>query len=152
MEAEVDQNAIDQKYGEIERKNLLITNENLIANCIAQDVFYTVTDSALTASHFHDLSNAYDVAMNRVVELESENSRLLEKIKHDDHDTMIKDFSKLEGSHFNLQLKHQHLKENIENLKSKPSKDVPEFDAFFELGMQDDKIQSHKNTIRKLKA
>ncbi|GKF12589.1 hypothetical protein Tco_0050515, partial [Tanacetum coccineum] len=50
MEAEVDQNAIDQNYGEIERKNLLITNENLIANCIAQDVFYTVTDSALSAS------------------------------------------------------------------------------------------------------
>ncbi|GKB37880.1 hypothetical protein Tco_0882822 [Tanacetum coccineum] len=44
MEAEVDQNAIEQKYREIECKNLLITNENLIDNCIAQDVFYTVTD------------------------------------------------------------------------------------------------------------
>ncbi|GJR79760.1 retrovirus-related pol polyprotein from transposon TNT 1-94 [Tanacetum coccineum] len=50
MEAKVDQNAIDKKCREIERKNLLITNENFIANCIAQDVFYTVTDSALTAS------------------------------------------------------------------------------------------------------
>ncbi|GJZ20212.1 integrase, catalytic region, zinc finger, CCHC-type containing protein [Tanacetum coccineum] len=109
MEAEVDQNAIDKKYGEIERKNLLITNENLIANCIAQDVFYTVTDSTLSASRFNDLSTAYNAAMNRVVDLESENSRLLGKIEHDDHDTMIKAFSKLE-------------------------------------------IQSHKNTIRKLKA
>ncbi|GJU89312.1 reverse transcriptase domain-containing protein [Tanacetum coccineum] len=50
MEAEVDQNAIDKKCREIEHKNILITNENLIANCIAQDVFYTVTDSALSAS------------------------------------------------------------------------------------------------------
>ncbi|GJY99637.1 hypothetical protein Tco_0517067 [Tanacetum coccineum] len=50
MEAEVDQNAIDLRSGEIERKNLLITNENLIANCIAQDVFYTVTDSAINES------------------------------------------------------------------------------------------------------
>ncbi|GJX53139.1 hypothetical protein Tco_0281508 [Tanacetum coccineum] len=50
LEAEVDQNEIDLKSSEIERKNLLIANENLIANCIAQDVFYTVTDSALTAS------------------------------------------------------------------------------------------------------
>ncbi|GKG26579.1 hypothetical protein Tco_0402282, partial [Tanacetum coccineum] len=74
MEAEVDQNAIDKKCRKIERKNLLITNENLIANCIAQDVFYTVTNSALTASRFHDLSTAYNVAMTRVVELESENS------------------------------------------------------------------------------
>ncbi|GJW19834.1 retrovirus-related pol polyprotein from transposon TNT 1-94 [Tanacetum coccineum] len=109
MEAEVDQNVIDKKCGEIERKNLLITNENLIAN--------------------------------------SENSKLLEKIQNDDHDTMIKDFSKLEIAHLNLQLKHQHLKENIENFKSKSSKDVPEFDAFFELGKRDDQIQGHKNTI-----
>ncbi|GKF20259.1 hypothetical protein Tco_0068897, partial [Tanacetum coccineum] len=28
------------------------------------DVFYTVTDSALTASRFHDLFTAYNVAMN----------------------------------------------------------------------------------------
>ncbi|GJX08763.1 retrovirus-related pol polyprotein from transposon TNT 1-94 [Tanacetum coccineum] len=119
MEAEVDQNAIDKKYGEIERKNLLITNENLIANCIAQDVFYTITDSTLSASRFNDLSTAYNAAMNRVVELESENSRLLRKIKHDDHDTMIKTFSKLEVAHINLQLKQQHLKENANNLKSK---------------------------------
>ncbi|GJT75102.1 retrovirus-related pol polyprotein from transposon TNT 1-94 [Tanacetum coccineum] len=148
IKVEVDQNVIDKKCGEIERKNLLITNENLIANCIAQDVFYTVTDSALTASRFHDLSNAYNVAMTRVVELEAENSKLLKKIQNDDHDTMIKDFSKLEIVHLNLQLKHQHLKENIENFKSKSSKDVPEFDAFFELGKRDDQIQGHKNTIR----
>ncbi|GKD98902.1 hypothetical protein Tco_1382799 [Tanacetum coccineum] len=142
MEAEVDQNAIDKKSREIERKNLLITNENLIANSIAQDVFYTVTDSALTASRFHALSTAYNVAMNRAVELEAENSRLLAKIKHDDHDTMIKDFSKLEVAHFNLQFKHQHLKENIKNLKSKSSKDVPEFDAFFELANKSDELST----------
>ncbi|GJS27416.1 hypothetical protein Tco_0488036 [Tanacetum coccineum] len=152
MEAEVDQNAIDKKYGEIERKNILITNENLNANCIAQDVFYIVTNSALSASRFHDLSTAYNVAMTRVVELESENSKLLDKIQHDSHDTMVKDFSKLEVAHLNLQLKYQHLKENIENFKSKSSKDVPEFDTFFELGIRDDQIQGHRNTIRKLKA
>ncbi|GKA68038.1 integrase, catalytic region, zinc finger, CCHC-type containing protein [Tanacetum coccineum] len=117
MEAEVDQNVFDKKCGEIERKNLLIINENLIAKCIPEDVFYTVSDSALTASRFHDLSNAYN------------------------------DFSKLEIDHLNLQLKHQHLKENIENFKYKSSKDVPEFDAFFELGKRDDQIQGHKNTI-----
>ncbi|GJV79950.1 hypothetical protein Tco_1515820 [Tanacetum coccineum] len=149
MEAEVDQNAIDQKYGEIERKNLLITNENLIANCIAQDVFYTVTDSALSASRFHDLSTAYNVAMNRVVELESENSRLLRKIKHDDHDTMIKAFSKLEVAHVNLQLKQQHLKENVNNLKSKSPRDVPEFDVFLNLVriMQESQENGQNRTV-----
>nr|GEW22714.1 putative reverse transcriptase domain-containing protein [Tanacetum cinerariifolium] len=151
LEAEVDQNAIDLKSGEIERKKLLITNENLIADCIAQDVFFIVTNSAMTASRFHELSTAYTVTMNRAVELEAENSKLLEKTKNDDHDSMVKDFSKLEVAHLNLQLKHQHLKENIENFKSKSSMDVPEFDAFFELNKRDDQIQVHKNTIRKLK-
>nr|GEY98382.1 putative reverse transcriptase domain-containing protein [Tanacetum cinerariifolium] len=37
LEAEVDQNTIELKSGEIERENLLVTNENLIANCIAHD-------------------------------------------------------------------------------------------------------------------
>ncbi|GJX81560.1 retrovirus-related pol polyprotein from transposon TNT 1-94 [Tanacetum coccineum] len=152
LEAEVDQNAIALKSGEIERKNLLITNETLIANCIAQDVFYTATDSVMNASRFHELSTAYNVAMNRVVDLEAENSKLLEKIQNDDHNTMVKDFSKLEIVHLNLQLKYQHLKENLENFKSKSSKDVPEFDAFFELGKRDDQIQGHKNTIQTVTA
>nr|GEW98329.1 hypothetical protein [Tanacetum cinerariifolium] len=68
LKAEVDQNAIDLKSGEIEQKNLLIANENLIANYIAHDVFFTVTDSAMTASRFHELSAAY--------------------YYYDDHDTM----------------------------------------------------------------
>ncbi|GKF10093.1 hypothetical protein Tco_0048019, partial [Tanacetum coccineum] len=59
---------------------------------------------------------------------------------------------KLEVAHLNLQLKYQHLKENIENFKSKSYKDVPEFDTFFELGIRDDQIQGHKNTIHTLKA
>ncbi|GJT35882.1 hypothetical protein Tco_0926301 [Tanacetum coccineum] len=47
MEAEVDQNAVDKKCGEIKRRNLLIMNENLIVECLSKDVFYTATDSVL---------------------------------------------------------------------------------------------------------
>ncbi|GKA31941.1 retrovirus-related pol polyprotein from transposon TNT 1-94 [Tanacetum coccineum] len=66
LEAEVDQNVIALKSGKIEWKNLLITNETSIANCIAHDVFYTATDSVMSASRFHELSIAYNVAMNCV--------------------------------------------------------------------------------------
>nr|GEW67751.1 hypothetical protein [Tanacetum cinerariifolium] len=114
------------------------------------DVFFTVIDSAMNASRFHELSIAYTVAMNRVVKLEAENSKLLEKIKNDDHDTMVNAFSKLEVVHLNLQLKHLHLKENIENFKSKSSKDVPEFDAFFELALQE-RLQNFKAENEKVK-
>ncbi|GJR08678.1 hypothetical protein Tco_0791330 [Tanacetum coccineum] len=87
-----------------------------------------------------------------IVELEAENSKLLEQIQNDDHNTMVKNFSKLEVARLNLQLKYQHLKENIENFKSKPSKDVPEFDAFFEISNWDAQIQDHINIIRVRKA
>nr|GEV34309.1 hypothetical protein [Tanacetum cinerariifolium] len=59
-------------------------------------VFFTVTGFAVTASQFHELSTAYTVAMNRAVKLKAKNSKLLKKIKNDDHDTMVKAFSKLE--------------------------------------------------------
>ncbi|GJR37461.1 NB-ARC domains-containing protein [Tanacetum coccineum] len=47
-----------------------------------------------------------------IVDLESENFNLRNKIQNDDHDSMIKHFSKLEVEHFNLQLKYQNLKEH----------------------------------------
>ncbi|GJW58482.1 retrovirus-related pol polyprotein from transposon TNT 1-94 [Tanacetum coccineum] len=53
--AEVDQNEIDLRSGEIEQKNLLITNENLVAECLFKDVFYTVTDFVLNVSRFSDI-------------------------------------------------------------------------------------------------
>nr|GEU89651.1 integrase, catalytic region, zinc finger, CCHC-type, peptidase aspartic, catalytic [Tanacetum cinerariifolium] len=38
----------DQKYDAIEQKNLLIANDNLIANCLSKEVFYIATNSELT--------------------------------------------------------------------------------------------------------
>ncbi|GJU74091.1 retrovirus-related pol polyprotein from transposon TNT 1-94 [Tanacetum coccineum] len=124
----------------------------LIAKCLSQDVFYTVTDSALTASQFHELSIVYNVAKTRAVELEDENLNLHKKIQNDDHDNMVKHLSRLEVDNLNLQLKYQHLKDRIETSKSRTSKDAPEFDAFFELNEKDAQLQTHRNTIRKLKA
>nr|GEV28528.1 retrovirus-related Pol polyprotein from transposon TNT 1-94 [Tanacetum cinerariifolium] len=151
MEAEVDQNAIHLRSGEIETKNLLITNENLIAKCIAQDVFYNVTNSALTTSQFHELSIAYNVAKTHAVELEAE-ILLHKKIQNDDHNNMVKHLSRLKVDNLNLQLEYQHLKDITKTSKSKTSKDAPEFDAFFELNKKGAQLQTHRNTIPKLKA
>ncbi|GJU28422.1 retrovirus-related pol polyprotein from transposon TNT 1-94 [Tanacetum coccineum] len=131
MEAEVDQHAVDKKCDEIERKNLLIENENLIAECLSKDVFYTATDSVLTVSRFSDMHDAYTVAQKRIAELEAENSNLTQKIQKDDHDEMIKHFSKLEVEHLNLQLKYQHLKERFGNKKVVTSSDAPAFESIF---------------------
>lgn len=152
VENEAKQLAIDLKYSEIDRKNTRIMNENLIANCIAQDVFYTVTDSALSAKQSHEISVTLNVFQNRVIELEGENLRLHTKIQNDDHDNMARNFSKLEVDNLSLQLQYQHLEESIKLSNAKTSSDAPEFETCFELSKKDDVIQAHSNTIRKLKA
>ncbi|GJS40812.1 retrovirus-related pol polyprotein from transposon TNT 1-94 [Tanacetum coccineum] len=151
LEAEVDQNEIDLLSGEIERKNLLITNENLIAECLSKDVFYTATDSVLNVSRFSDMHDAFTIAQKRIADLESENFNLRNKIQNDDHDSMIKHFSKLEVEHFNLQLKYQNLKERFGNKKPVTSSDAPSFDSLFVIGKLNEQIQSRGNTIRELK-
>jgi predicted nuclease with TOPRIM domain len=151
VESEGNQLAIDLKHSEIDRKNILIMNETLIANCIAKDVFYTVTDSALSARQFHEMSVTLNVFQNHVIELEGENYKLTEKIQNDDHDNMVRNFSKLEVDNLNLQLKYQHLEESIKTSNAKISSDAPEFDTCFELAKNDEVIQAHSNTIRKLK-
>ncbi|GJW08595.1 retrovirus-related pol polyprotein from transposon TNT 1-94 [Tanacetum coccineum] len=45
---------------------------------------------------FSDMHDAYTAAQKRIVELEAENSNLKNKIQNNDHDEMIKHFSKLE--------------------------------------------------------
>ena len=128
MEKEVELNAIEIRKRDIDKKNVLILNDNLIANCIAQNVVYTATDSILNASHFLVLSKTLHDAQNRVVELEGEKLKLLNQIQKDDHANLIKHLSKLEVDNLNLQLKYQHLVEKIKTSSSKISSDTPEFD------------------------
>ncbi|GJT89319.1 retrovirus-related pol polyprotein from transposon TNT 1-94 [Tanacetum coccineum] len=139
LEAEVDQNETDLRSGEIEQKNLLITNENLISDvCPKECVFYTATDSVLNVSRFSDMHDAFTSAQKRIADLESENFNLRNKIQNDDHDSMIKHFSKLEVEHFNLQKLNEQiqsrgntireLKEKISCLAKKNSDTDPIFD------------------------
>ncbi|GJW09605.1 retrovirus-related pol polyprotein from transposon TNT 1-94 [Tanacetum coccineum] len=121
MEAEVDQHAIDKKCDEIERKNLLIENENLIDACLSKDVFYTVIDFVLTVSRFSDMQEAYTAAQKRIVELEAKNSNLTQKIQKDDYDEMIKHFSKLEGENEKVK---QHYKELYDSIKLTRAKTI----------------------------
>ncbi|GJX88613.1 putative ribonuclease H-like domain-containing protein [Tanacetum coccineum] len=116
-------------------KNLLITNENLVADCLSKEVFDTATD----------------IAQKCIADLESENFNLRNKIQNDDHDSMIKHFSKLEVEHFNLQLKYQNLKERFGNKNLVTSSDAPSFDLLFVIRKLNEQIQSRGNTIRELK-
>ncbi|GJU92033.1 hypothetical protein Tco_1304456 [Tanacetum coccineum] len=131
MEAEVKQNVVDKQCADIERKNLLIENDNLIANCLSNELLYIVLNGVNIVSRFSEMHDAYTVEQTRCLELEAEIFKLKHKIQKDDHCEMIKRFSNLEIDHLNLQLKYQNLKERFGNNKSQTSQDTPEFDSFF---------------------
>nr|GEU39421.1 hypothetical protein [Tanacetum cinerariifolium] len=59
----------------------------------------------LTVSRFSDMHNAYTVAQKRMAKLEAENSNMTHKIQKDDHDEMIKHFSKLETTALLIEIK-----------------------------------------------
>ncbi|GJX02837.1 hypothetical protein Tco_0188753 [Tanacetum coccineum] len=131
LEAEVDQNGVDRKHDEIERKNLLIANDNIIADCLSKEVFYVTTNSEINVSSFIEMHDAHTSLKARCLELEVELSNLRNKIQKDNHNELVKRFSNLEVNHLNLQLKYQNIKESFGNNISPPARDVPDFDSIF---------------------
>ncbi|GJX92908.1 hypothetical protein Tco_0347494 [Tanacetum coccineum] len=151
LEAEVDQNVVNRKHDEIERKNLLIANDNLIADCLSKEVFYVATNSELNVSRFTEMHDAHTIVEARCLELEAELSNLRDKVQKDDHTELVKCFSNLEVNHLNLQLKYQNLKESFGNKPSPPTRDTPDFDLVFIIGKMKASIQGKDNAIKKLK-
>ncbi|GJX16394.1 retrovirus-related pol polyprotein from transposon TNT 1-94 [Tanacetum coccineum] len=97
LEAEIDQNVVDRKHDEIEQKNLLIANDNLIADCLSKEVFYVATNSELNVSRFTEMHDAHTIVKARCLELEVELSNLRDKIQKDNHNELVKRFSNLEN-------------------------------------------------------
>ncbi|GJY26733.1 hypothetical protein Tco_0401459 [Tanacetum coccineum] len=69
------------KHDEIEQKNLLITNDNLIADCLSKEVFYIATNSELNVSRFTEMHDAYTIVQARCLKLEAELSNLSDKVQ-----------------------------------------------------------------------
>ncbi|GJR92020.1 retrovirus-related pol polyprotein from transposon TNT 1-94 [Tanacetum coccineum] len=96
MNDEVDQNTVDKQCAEIERKNLLIANENLIANCLSNQLMFAVEQS-------------------RCLDLEAEISKLQNENQKDVNDEMIRGFNKLEEApDFNSFFKIKNLEHQIQ--------------------------------------
>nr|GEU41618.1 retrovirus-related Pol polyprotein from transposon TNT 1-94 [Tanacetum cinerariifolium] len=93
LEAEVAQNAVDRKHDEIERKNLLFVNDNLIVECLSKPVFYVATNSELNVFRFAKLHVANTTVEARCLELKGELSNLCDKSHNDNHDELVNCFS-----------------------------------------------------------
>nr|GEX20404.1 hypothetical protein [Tanacetum cinerariifolium] len=146
LEAEVAQYAVDRKHDAIERKNLLIANDNLIAECLSKEVFSVATNSELNVARFTDMTIAHTDVKVRCLELEAKLVKLRNTSHHDNQEDLINHFSKLEVNHLNLQLKYQNLKDSFENNPSTPDKDTPDFDSVFVIGKMQASLQGKDNT------
>nr|GEZ78787.1 hypothetical protein [Tanacetum cinerariifolium]GFA38945.1 hypothetical protein [Tanacetum cinerariifolium] len=126
LEAEVAQYAIDRKHDAIELKNLLIANDNLIAECLSQEVFCVATNSELNATRFTDMHVANTTAETLCLALEAE----------------LANFT------------YQNLKDQIGNSPPTPDKDTPDFDSMFVFGKIDTdralRVQTIESQITKL--
>ncbi|GJX97943.1 retrovirus-related pol polyprotein from transposon TNT 1-94 [Tanacetum coccineum] len=80
-------------------KNLLIANDNLIADCLSEEVFYVATNSELNVYSFAKMHDAHTSLKARCLELEVELSNLRDKIQKDNHTELVKWFSNLEITH-----------------------------------------------------
>ncbi|GJR20499.1 hypothetical protein Tco_0969026 [Tanacetum coccineum] len=81
MEAEVDQIAVDKKCAKIERKNLLTENGNLIADCLSNELLYSVMNVVNTVSRFSKMHDAYTITRANTIEKTSSLLTKNEKLK-----------------------------------------------------------------------
>nr|GEU59438.1 retrovirus-related Pol polyprotein from transposon TNT 1-94 [Tanacetum cinerariifolium] len=151
LEAEVAQYAVDRKHDAIERKKLLITNDNLIAKCLSKEVFYVATNSELDEARFTEMHVANTIVEARCLALKAELANLYDKSNHENQEELINHFSKLEVNHLNLQLKYQNLKDSIGNNPPTLDKDTLDFDSVFVIGKMQASLQGKDNVIRQLK-
>nr|GEY56509.1 integrase, catalytic region, zinc finger, CCHC-type, peptidase aspartic, catalytic [Tanacetum cinerariifolium] len=121
LEAEVAQNVVERKHDAIERKNPLIANDNLIAECLSKEVFSVTTNSELKVARFTEMHVANTIVEARCLELEAELSNLRDKSHHDNHEEFVNHFSKLEVT--TLTTENVNLKAQILDKVNSVSKD-----------------------------
>nr|GEZ30917.1 retrovirus-related Pol polyprotein from transposon TNT 1-94 [Tanacetum cinerariifolium] len=89
--------AFTVKRDTIELKNLLIPNDNLISECLSQEVFCVATNYELNVAQFTEMHVANTTAEARCLALEAELANLRDTNNNDNQKELINHFSKLEG-------------------------------------------------------
>ncbi|GJZ89978.1 retrovirus-related pol polyprotein from transposon TNT 1-94 [Tanacetum coccineum] len=114
LDAEYEQCVLDNKNLTIEKKNLLIRNDGLIAKCLEKDICSIVLTSDIVVPPssnclYEDLRSVCDREHTKVLELEAEvlkqQKMVIESEKRNSH---------LQKTHIDLQLKFQNYKQCID--------------------------------------
>ncbi|GJZ22039.1 hypothetical protein Tco_0559078 [Tanacetum coccineum] len=144
LETEYEQCVLDNKNLTIEKKNLLIKNDCLIAECLEKDICSIVLTSDIVVPPSsnclcEDLRSACDREHTKVLELEAEISKQKQLISESE-----KRFAFLEQNYVSLQLKFQNYKQCIDTSSAS--------NAIFEINKLRQQLQGKDDTIRNLDA
>nr|GEY04317.1 integrase, catalytic region, zinc finger, CCHC-type, peptidase aspartic, catalytic [Tanacetum cinerariifolium] len=93
LEAKVAQCAVDRKHDAIDQKNLLIANDNLIAECLSKEVFFVATKSELNVARFtemHVANTSFEVKDNDIRQLKNQLSKLQVTSSDTEHTAKLK--------------------------------------------------------------
>nr|GEV28038.1 hypothetical protein [Tanacetum cinerariifolium] len=129
LEAEVAQYAVDRKHDAIELKNLLIANDNLIAECLSQEVFCMEIDSELNVARFTEMHVANTTAETRCLALEAELANLRETNNHDNQKELINHFPNLRAENDKIKQHYKELYDSIKITRAKHIKQVTKLTA-----------------------
>ncbi|GJW93716.1 hypothetical protein Tco_0173388 [Tanacetum coccineum] len=144
LETEYEQCVLDNKNLTIEKKNLLIKNDCLIAECLEKDICSIVLSSDIVVPPSsnclcEELRSACDREHTKVLELEAEvlkqQKMVIESEKRNSH---------LQKTHIDLQLKFQNYKQCIDTSSAS--------NAIFEINKLRKQLQGKDDTIRNLDA
>nr|GEV99973.1 hypothetical protein [Tanacetum cinerariifolium] len=112
MEAEVAQCDVDRKHDAIDRKNLLIANDNLIAECLSQEVFFVAINFELNVARFTEMHVANTSVEACCLALEANLANLHDKSYHENQEEAENDKVK------------QHYKELYDSIKITRAKHI----------------------------
>ncbi|GJU24727.1 uncharacterized mitochondrial protein-like protein [Tanacetum coccineum] len=144
LDAEYERCILDYKNLTIEKKNLLIKNDCLIAECLEKDICSIVLSSDIVVPPSsnclcEELRSACDREHTKVLELEAEvlkqQKMVIESEKRNSH---------LQKTHIDLQLKFQNYKQCIDTSSAS--------NAIFEINKLRKQLQGKDDTIRNLDA
>nr|GEX56814.1 uncharacterized mitochondrial protein AtMg00810-like [Tanacetum cinerariifolium] len=155
LDAEYERCVLENKNLKIEKKNLLIKNDCLIAECLEKDICSIVLSSNLVVPPSLNsldctlvkLRTNCDREHSKVLELEAEVLKRQHMLTESE-----KRCSFLENEHVNLQLKFQKYKECLQSQKRCDSSNYTASNAIFEINRLKDQLQGKDETIRNLQA
>ncbi|GJY67964.1 retrovirus-related pol polyprotein from transposon TNT 1-94 [Tanacetum coccineum] len=150
LDTEYERCVLANKNLKIERKNLLIQNDCLIANCLEKDICSIVLASDIVVPPSsnclcEELRSNCDREHSKVVELEAEILKKQQMLNESE-----KRCAFIEKNHVNLQVKFQKYKECLQNQRVCDNSNSTASNAIFEINKLKDQLQGKDDTIRNL--